>query len=255
MTTTIEPPVGPPLGFPKCQQCTYLRNGPPGLCLACAGRSFEVIASHACPVCSQIMENGECPNWLCTDPDRRIARVRAIAYSSGQLRTTIHRYKYKGKAGWSLVFGRLLVAWLDRNARHEVPDLIIANPTYVGEGGASFGHTERVLDVAATEDVLGEWSFDVADPRALVKVEATPKSAAKGAQGKRTAATELRSTLHLAKPELIEGRRILVYDDVSTTCSQLNTVAGFLLDEGHAEQVEGIVLARAPWRARGRSRQ
>jgi hypothetical protein len=35
---------------------------------------------------------------------------------------------------------------------------------------------------------------------------------------------------------------------VCTTASQLDMIAGCLLDEGRAAEVEGLVLARAPWR-------
>ncbi len=201
-------------------------------------------------MCSQIVESGPCPNWLCSDPDRRITKIRAIAYSSGQLRNTIHRYKYLDKPGWSLIFGRLLLAWLDQNGRDKPPNLIIANPTYVGEGGASFGHTERVIEVAATEDVLGEWPFDIEETRALVKTRATAKSAGSGAAAKRAAAAELKDALRVPDPLRTQGRRILVYDDVCTTGSQLDAVAGYLIDAGGAADVEGIVLARAPWRTR-----
>lgn len=250
MANQIEPPVGPPLGFPKCPKCSYLHSGPPRVCLACSRKSFENVTATACPVCSQIVESGPCPNWLCTDPNRRITRIRAIAYSSGELRTTIHRYKYKGKQGWSLIFGRLLVAWLDQNGRECPPDLIIANPTFLGDGGAPFGHTERVIEAAATEDVLSEWPFDVEETRALVKTRATPKSAGNGAAAKRAAATELRDALHIPDPTRTQGHRILLYDDVCTTGSQLDTIAGYLIAEGGAADVEGIVLARAPWRPR-----
>lgn len=247
MAGQIEPPVGPPLGFPRCPQCTYLRNGPSRTCLACSSETFERIAPSACPVCNQILTGDTCPNWLCTDPQRRITRIRAIAYSSGELRTTIHRYKYKGKQGWSLIFGRLLVAWLDHNDRDPPPDLIIANPTFLGVGGASFAHTERVIEAAATEDVLSKWPFDVSDPRVLLKTAASDKSAGGSVQAKRTVARALRDVLFLTDAERIKGRRIMVYDDVCTTGSQLNVVAGYLLDEGGAASVEGIVLARAPW--------
>src|SRR5579875_1760585 len=250
MASQIKPPVGPPLGFPQCRKCPYLHNGPPRVCLACSRKSFENVTATACPVCSQIVESVSCPNWLCTDPARRITRIRAIAYSSGELRKTILRYKYDGMKGWSLIFGRLLVAWLDQNGRDRPPDLIIANPTFLGDGGATFGHTELVIEAAATEDVLGEWPFDVEATRALVKTRATPKSAGSGAAAKRTAATELRAALHIPDAARTQGRRILVYDDVCTTGSQLDIIAGYLIDEGGAAEVEGIVLARAPWRTR-----
>ena len=97
MAFSAELPAGPPLGFPRCPQCPYVRVGPPRICVACARQSVEDISAPACPVCCQkLAEDGSCPNWLCTDPQRRISRIHAIAYLSGSLRTRILRYKYDG---------------------------------------------------------------------------------------------------------------------------------------------------------------
>jgi predicted amidophosphoribosyltransferase len=41
---------------------------------------------------------------------------------------------------------------------------------------------------------------------------------------------------------------VTLTDDVCTTGTQLDAVAGCLLDHGGAARVEGIVLGRAPWR-------
>ena len=253
MVTPNEPPSGAPLGFPGCPKCLYLRAGPPALCLGCAQRTFETISVGACPVCSQILDGNQCPNWLCADPSRSITRIRAIAYSSGALRNKILRNKYDGMWGWSLIFGRLLIAWLDRNAREDPPDLVVANPTFAAVGSDRQGHTERVVDVAAKEDLLGEWAFDVADPPAIIKTSATEKSARNVASAKRASAAELRRALVIPDRSRVEGRRILVYDDVCTTGSQLNAVAACLIDDGGADSVSGIVLARAPWRPRPRA--
>jgi len=70
------------------------------------------------------------------------------------------------------------------------------------------------------------------------------------AKAKRAAADELRSALAIPDPARTAGRRVLVYDDVCTTASQLNAVADCLLAEGGAARVEALVLARAPWRRR-----
>ena len=43
-------------------------------------------------------------------------------------------------------------------------------------------------------------------------------------------------------------KTVVFIDDVCTTGTQLNAVAGVLLDEGGAARVEAVVLARAPWR-------
>jgi hypothetical protein len=48
--------------------------------------------------------------------------------------------KYDGKTGWSLIFGRLLVGWLEARAGGDPPDLIVADPTYTGPGGPAVGH-------------------------------------------------------------------------------------------------------------------
>jgi predicted amidophosphoribosyltransferase len=193
--------------------------------------------------------DGTCPNWLCTDPWRRITRIHAIAYQSGPLQRVINNYKYAGARGWSLIFGRLVLGWLEQHAVAP-PDLIVANPTYTGPGGREFAHAETVLDVAAREDIMRRWPFDLGNPRAIVKTHATARSAAATAKAKRAAARELRLALSIPDPSRTAQRRILVYDDICTTASQLDAVAECLLDDGGAARVEALVLARAPWRRR-----
>lgn len=195
MQAFTDLPAGPHLRFPQCPQCPYVRVGPARICVACASQTFEAIVQNACPICSQLLDaDGSCPNLLCIDPRRRISRIYAVAYLSGSLRNKILRYKYDGAYGWSLIFGRVLVGWLEANFTGGGPDLIVANPTYVGPGEHTFHHTETVLDVAAREDLDRRWSLDTGDPRAIVKVRPTPKSAASTAKAKRQAARELRGS-------------------------------------------------------------
>ncbi len=251
MAPSTALPAGEPLGFPRCQKCPYVRVGPARICVDCASASLERIVPRACPVCSQMLaEDGSCPNWLCDDADRRIERIDAIAYSSGALKRKIHRYKYEGKTGWSLLFGRLLIGWLETRAAADPPGLIIANPTYLGPGGSGDGHIEAIIRSAAREDLLGRWPFDVQSPTAVIKTQPTARSAATTARAKRAAGRELRSVLQIPDPARTARRKILIFDDVCTTGSQLNAVAGCLLDEGSAAQVRALVLARAPWRPR-----
>lgn len=201
-------------------------------------------------VCSQILDaDGVCPNWLCDDPRRRIERIDAIAYLSGALRDRIHRYKYDGKTGWSLIFARLVVGWLEAHATADRPDLIIVNPTFTGPDHTYTGHTERIIESAAIEDVDERWPFDVVNERpAIIKTGPTEKSAGRTAAAKRASAAELRQVLEIPDPAVTEDRKILVFDDVCTTGSQLDAVAACLLDERGASHVRGLVLVRAPWR-------
>lgn len=242
-------PAGEPLRFPGCPRCPYLQGGTSDICFRCANRDMEQIATPSCSVCGQFLADGQCPNWLCTDPGRRIARIHAIAYSSGPLRRKILSYKYDGKSGWATIFGRILVGWLDRHSEVAMPDLIVANPTWVPpDSVVPTGHTERVVEAAEREDVLSWWEWDIGNPRAIVKTRETPRSAKSTAYEKEAAADEHGAALRIPDAARLAGRDILVYDDVCTTGRQLDAVAGVLLDRGGAASVSGVVLARAPWR-------
>jgi predicted amidophosphoribosyltransferase len=128
------------------------------------------------------------------------------------------------------------------------PDLIVANPGYPGPGGGDFAHAEAVLAAAAVADAGKRWPFDTLSPAAIVKTRPTLKSADAQAWSKRATGNELRSALRVPDPARTAGQFILVFDDICSTGSQLDAVASCLQDEGGARRVEGVVLARAPWR-------
>jgi predicted amidophosphoribosyltransferase len=238
-----------PASFPDCRGCEHFSTGPARFCAACARPQLQLIAADSCPVCCQHLDgNGRCPNELCRNPRRRIGRIHAIGYQAGSLRRVINNYKYRGGSYWPAILGRLLLAWLDEAMAADRPDLIVANPSYVGPGGQLFAHTEAVLAAAAAED--GGWPFDLGSPAAIVKTGPTLQSADEPYWYKRFAAVDLRGTLRIPDPAKTEGRFLLVYDDICTTGGQLDVVAGCLLDDGRAARVEGVVLARAPWRGR-----
>jgi predicted amidophosphoribosyltransferase len=242
-----------PATFPDCKGCVRFEAGPPAACMACA-RPLLQLAASGCPVCSQLLDrNGGCPNELCRNPRRRIERIHAVAYHAGSLRRVINAYKYRGDRYWPAVLGRLLLAWLDETVTADPPDLIVANPSYVGAGGQLFAHTEAVLAAAARQDAArgsSRWNFDTATPAAIVKTAPTLRSADEPAWYKSFTASDLAAALQIPDPARIAGKFVLVYDDICTTGGQLDTVAAALLDDGGAQRVEGVVLGRAPWRGR-----
>lgn len=242
-------PAGEPPGFPQCPKCAYRLMGPAWICVACAGKTLEAIAPRSCPVCSQRLDDDSpCRNALCRERNRSVARIDAIAYHSGALQEKIHSYKYEDKAGWSLIFGRLLVGWLEAHVSDDPPHMIIANPTYTGHGQPGPGHVETIIRSAATADYDRRWTFDTSTPAAIIKTRATDKSAGKSLTEKRAVAAALRQVLIIPDPARTQGRDILVFDDVCTTGYQLNAVAACLLQDGRAARVRALVLARAPWR-------
>jgi len=236
--------------FPDCHGCRNFSDGPAGMCLECASRQLTRPGPDCCPVCSQRLRppGGHCPNELCRSAGRRISKIHALGYQTGALRRVINSYKYRGTRSWSVVLGRLLLAWLDENMATIPPELIVANPGYVGPDGQEVGHAEAVLAAAASADAARRWPFDTSSPAAIIKTQATLKSADAQAWSKRATGHELRTALKVPDPLRTAGRFILVFDDIATTGGQLDAVAACLLDQGGAARVEGVVLARAPWR-------
>ncbi len=95
------------------------------------------------------------------------------------------------------------------------------------------------------------WPFDAGSPAAIVKTGPTLRSADAQAWSKRVSGNELRGALRIPDRARTAGKFVLVYDDICTTGTQLDAVAGCLVDQGGAARVEGIVLARALWRSGG----
>jgi len=172
---------------------------------------------------------------------------------SGVLEDAINAYKFRGIRAWAIIFGRMLAGFLDQEVEtFQDFDLIVASPTYVGDGGRSFDHTRLVVQRAAEEVPPGtSWSFDLNDIPAIIKTQATDSFTGRPyGQRKELAQSQLRQSLRVPDPHRTAGARVLVYDDVFTDGHTLNEVARALIADGHARDVCGVTLCRQPFRSR-----
>jgi predicted amidophosphoribosyltransferase len=236
-----------PAGFGNCAQCAYLAGGPADTCFTCARGSFDRLADDRCELCELALKgDGECGNPLCkrSEEERFFRWVWAISMRTGALRRAIDRYKVDGKTAWALIFGRVLLGYLNAHAAvFERYDLIVPSPTFVGEGGRGFDHTGMVIEWAQAEDD-GTWPFMTG---VIEKTVATTPFRGRSWQRRREIAeTELRQALAVPDPDLVAGKRMLVYDDVYTEGLTLREVARALRSAG-AIEVSEIVLARQPF--------
>jgi predicted amidophosphoribosyltransferase len=255
--STSDPRLDQVPGFGLCGKCPYNTSGPADLCYACARRTIEALAppDQRCQVCDLPFNPGEtwCENVLCKKDDRWFERNFAVAMRSGQLEAAINRYKYGGATGWAFIFGRVVAGFLEEwPETFRSFDLIVASPTYVGEGGRTFDHTRLVLERAAAEMApSSDWPFDITGAPAIVKTAATASMVGKGFKARRDVAeTEIRAALVVPDPDRTTGKRILVYDDVFTDGLTLNEVARALQLQGGAEAVCGVTLCRQPWKGK-----
>jgi predicted amidophosphoribosyltransferase len=166
---------------------------------------------------------------------------------SGVLQVAINKYKFESRKGWAAIFGRVLVGYLDENSGVAAGwDAIIASPTFIGPGSRrTWDHISLILERTALE-AGGRWPIHLDPPMVIKTGDSTSLVGASLAERRRIAETEIRSALVVPVPAAVEGRSILVFDDVFTDGSTLREVARSLLLAG-ASRVGGIVLARQPW--------
>jgi predicted amidophosphoribosyltransferase len=238
-------------GFGECRRCLFNESGWAELCFACARRTMEPLAVDRCWVCDRPFAPDEstCRNPLCGRDDRSFSWNIAISMRTGQLKTAISRYKYQGRWGWALIFGRVVAGFLEERAvLFRQFGVITASPTFVGTGGRSFDHTRRVLAQAAAEVSPGAtWPFDILGEPVIVKSGPTPPMVGNGYQDRRRIAEgPLRGALRITRPQDVQGKRVLVYDDVFTDGLTLNEVARTLRIAG-ATEVCGVTLCRQPY--------
>jgi predicted amidophosphoribosyltransferase len=219
------------------------------ICYPCARQTMRAVPPSRCWVCDQELPAPEAPcrNPVCSWAHRQFDWNAAIAMRDGALQQAINRYKYNGRTGWSLIFGRVLAGFLhDRRDLFAEFDLVTASPTFVGPGGRPFDHTGMVLAVAARLDQTG-LTFAL-DPPAIRKNGPTTPLVSQGWQERREICeVELPPVLEITDPARVDGKWILVYDDIFTDGLNLNAVATKLREAG-AAKVCGVSLARQPWR-------
>jgi hypothetical protein len=124
-----------PTGFGTCGGCPYREAGSVEICYPCARQTMRALPSSRCSVCEQEWNppRVRCSNRVCHWPNRQFHWNAAVAMRDGALEHLINRYKYNGRTGWSLIFGRVLAGFLhDQRERFAEFDLVTASPTYVG---------------------------------------------------------------------------------------------------------------------------
>jgi predicted amidophosphoribosyltransferase len=164
--------------------------------------------------------------------------VWSIGSHLGPLREALFRYKYRAETGWSAVFGRLLVGYLDDHMPwFDDYDALVGVPAFLGPGARRpWDPVGRVLAVAG--DLAGRrWPIDSG---AIVKTAETSPMAGRSLGRRRACAEgELRHSLHVPDPGRVSGARLLVVDDVFTEGSTLREVARAMQRAG-AVEVAGL---------------
>ena len=203
---------------PKCVFChKILKSGERELCAVCQ-RELPWITGPAAEQSGEFFD-------LCASP----------LWYQGAVRESFHRYKFSGAVAYSKVYGRLMAQCV-RDHLSGRWDLI----TWVPLSDArrkQRGYDQAMLLAEATALELGDVAAET-----LRKARHTSAQSGLTDDGARRA--NVLGAYQIVDPELVEGKRVLLVDDVITTGSTISECARTLRTAGAAEVV-CVTLARA----------
>jgi predicted amidophosphoribosyltransferase len=161
------------------------------------------------------------------------------------LRKAIVAYKYGRDLRWARIFGGLLHRLLAQHATwFEEYGVICPVPSFTGrDARRAWGHVELICTQLSWL-AGGEWPVE----SLVVKVAETEPMTAKARSARRhLAASALADAFVVPDRSAVDGRRVLLVDDVCASGWTVLTVARALRQAG-AQEVSALVLARARWR-------
>lgn len=213
---------------PTCGGCSQ-----PGerWCPACRG-AVRLLQPPLCPHCGQTLaENQVCLG--CPPGGYHFVALRAWAEYSGPLRGAIHRLKYKGDMALGETLARPMIELLLRLGWRV--DVVTPVPLGVARQKQR-GYNQATLLALPLALACGL----AYRPQALRKVRQTRTQVGLS----RSARRQNVAGAFQADPRRVQGKIVLVVDDVATSGATLDACAAALLSAG-AQAVYGLTLARA----------
>ena len=159
----------------------------------------------------------------------------APLYYEGNVRESLLRFKFRDATGYADVYGRMLADCIRENLAGRY-DLISWVPLSKGRLKER-GYDQSMLLALSTALTLDDVAVST-----LRKVREVEKQSTMGSEEKRRA--NIAAAYEVEDAELIDGKRILLIDDIVTTGATLSECAGTLRDAG-AKEVLCAAVARS----------
>ena len=224
----------------------YKRQLAPFLCLTCI-RDFTPITSPLCLSCGTPFKNGLQPDHhcgICLQNPPPFAKARSAAAYSGSLQACLHAFKYGGRVQLAQPLGSLLLAVYLHTSLHtdnRGDDVVIPVPLGT-KRLRSRGFNQAYLLVHRWQQIGRREAIQVPEALAdgLKKVRRTrPQTGL----DRKMRLKNVRKAFQVNKKIKLEGRTVLLVDDVYTTGATLTACTNALL-AGGAERVNVLTLAR-----------
>ena len=213
------------------------------------GALLDLLFPPRCVFCRRLLHRGEegiCPHcqqelpWALGAEAEQTGEFFSLCASplwyQDQVRASFHRYKFKGVRGYSRTYGRLVAQCVQDHLAGRY-DLI----TWVPLSRARL--RQRGYDQAMLLASAAALALDDVAAETLCKVRDTEAQSGLGKNDASRRANVL-SAYQVTDPALVEGRRVLLIDDIVTTGSTLSECARVLRTAG-ATDVVCAALARS----------
>ena len=215
--------------FPS--RCVHCRAEGEFLCARCQALDVRLDGPACFRCATPIASHGTCAR--CLDSPPALDRMIAAYQYDGPVRDAVHALKYDGLRAVAPVLGARMAA-LPAVSRLEA-DVMVPVPLHPSRmRSRGYNHAELL----ARE--IGRRTALPVDARALRRIRNTPPQARAAHEKERARQV---AGAFVAVGDRVAGKRVLVVDDVATTCSTLDACARALKTAG-ATRVIGLVLAR-----------
>ena len=203
------------------------------LCPACIAQ-IQPLPSPICDFCGTPLSTyGVCKNCQYHHPN--LSGQRAVSLYHEPLRSCIHGLKYDGNIRLAVPLGLLLAQAYRRYGMQA--DMLIPVPLHSErQQQRGFNHASLLAEVcSANIGVPMNDNILVRHRATVAQVDLHPRERYQNVAGAFACPSSAKS--------MLDGRRILIIDDVSTTSATLEACATPLFGAG-AKEVWGLVLAR-----------
>jgi len=226
--------------FPsQCHCCErFLEEGQQGICPDCLLR-IRWIEPPFCTICGVPFLSGEIKNHpcgTCVTQKKYYTIARAIGHYDGPLREAIHRWKYEEKNYLTTFFGEKMAEGFHHYWDPTFFDLLIPVPLYpqrLRERG--FNQALLLVKELSQRTGIPYQSGLLQKERATIpQIDLNGTEREKGVKG----------SFHVERKEDVEGKKILLVDDVYTTGATVNECSKVLL-KAETDRVDVLTLAHA----------
>ncbi|MCG9129547.1 ComF family protein [Candidatus Poribacteria bacterium] len=204
----------------------------PYLCGYCWD-SLEFVTRPWCEICG-IQSNEEICSECATTPPR-YGKLRTIAFYGTILQKIIHLYKFEKKRSLAKYLSDLMIRHLPNDCNFDEYDYILPIPIHKNRLRER-GFNQSIL---ISKGISKEIGIDICTD-ALVRSKNTSPQSSLARDARQS---NIVGAFEIKNKKLIEGKRILIFDDVYTTGATVNEAVNMLWNEDPLE-IDVLTLAR-----------